>query len=297
MADFDPLADYEPASDRSPIFEDEPDLPETESKELISANLLAQVNDLITGGARIESVTNEEQFQNSVGLLRIVKRTASDLESERKKAVDPLNARVKEINSTFKEKSEALDSLARNLQNVGGAYQLELQREADRKRKEAEEKAALERRKLAEEENKRLEEEEAKRRAAAAAIEAAEKENDAAKRAELIAHANQANDEADAALKAATTAAVAVDAVKVQNIADAPKRRGFSAKIVHSANVTDVRAALKAIVDGGEWGYIESAALTKCVESACNKIATRQGEKFNWPGCSLVSAADARVRY
>ena len=251
MANFDPLADYEPASDRSPIFEDPPDEPA--GRELISAGLLAQVNDLITGGARIESVTNEEQFQNSVGLLRIVKRTAADLESERKKAVDPLNARVKEINATFKEKSESLDSLARNLQNVGGAYQLELQREADRKRREAEEKAALERRKLAEEENKRLEEEEAKRRAAAAAIEAAEKENDAAKRAELIAQANQANDEAD--------------------------------------------AALKAIVDGGEWGYIESAALTKCIESACNKIATRQGEKFNWPGCSLVTSANARVRY
>lgn len=256
-----------------------------EHNQLIPAELAGWINELLSG-ARIEKISSDTELAASVELLKKTKQTLADLKKDKDAKVTPLFAEYKAALAVYTEKIEALESMAKNIGNKGAEYQLELQRaaEAERRRREAE--AEAERKRLADIENKRLEEEEALRKAAIESQKAGDTEQ-----------ANLNSELADIALTEATDAAEAAQTVQSAPVQEAYKPAGFKAKIEYSARLNDCRSFLKWIVDNNEFGYIEGANLTKACESAANKLAKVQQDKFKVPGCSLVETAASRVRY
>lgn len=269
----------------------------TESTSIISVDLLRQVDDLLNG-ARLERIDTDEQLRASVELLKVAKRTAADLETERKTRVAPLNARLDEINAEYKAKSLPLKGLVDNIAKVGADYQFEQRRKEEEARREAERKAEEERRRLAEIESKRLADEERLRREAEEKIKAAEAAT-GDKREELIESANLASSVADTAAQEAVEAAKAIDTVRV-DVTSIPKAitpSGFNARVKFGAKVRNYRTAMKWIVDNNEWSAIESEAFKKCVDSAMNKIAANLQDRFNVPGVDKIESSAVRVKF
>jgi predicted phage tail protein len=269
----------------------------TESTSLISADLLKQVNELLSG-ARIEKIESDDQLTASVNLLKQVKRTAADLESERTGRVKPLNDRVKEINDEYKSKGTALSGLAGNLSNKGAEYQHEQQRKADEARLKAEREAEAERRRLADMESKRLEEEERLRNEAIVKQAAADAATNETEKAALREEANTAAAVADIAMAEAVEAAQAVELVEVAPVVVTTiKPSGFKPSYKYSAKISNFRAAMTWIVTAGEWSHIENEAFKKIVQSAIDKVAAYQKDAFVVPGCSLVKDAQIRGKF
>jgi hypothetical protein len=103
--------------------------------------------------ARIEAIEIKSEEENLLAIEtgKIIATLTKKLETERKRLVDPLNAQVKEINSSFKPYSDALEGLQATLKK-------KLVMWAEEKERLAREKAERQRRAMEELRKKELEE-------------------------------------------------------------------------------------------------------------------------------------------
>lgn len=300
------LDDFVPYDDRSPGFEEPQDLPEIPRRELIDPRFVASFTDLLNGGV-IERVCNDDQLKNAISMRDLLRKHRLDAVADKKKlCADPDYVRFEKANQWYIDVEKRSKEIEKNLESKAAEYQMEKQKEVDRKnaeikRKEDEEKARAEaeRRRLAEEEHKRIMAEEAKRREAEAAAKASEEEADAAKRAALIEQANAANAAADAELKAAADAAKSANAIRVYSmpiprIPDAAPIRGLKPKMEYTAKVHDYFAAALAILQGPDRALLMTAAFEKSVQMAANRKAKNMGDRFELPGCSKVETPASR---
>lgn len=118
-------------------------------------------------------VTTFQSAQSAMDTVTTVKRYANDIEKLRKSLVDPLNARVKEINAYAREVAAPLDNAEIHIKRELARFE----DEQERMRAEALRKAEEERRRQAEELAKRQAEERARAAAEIAAQPKASEEN------------------------------------------------------------------------------------------------------------------------
>ena len=67
-----------------------------------------------------------------------------------------------------------------------------------------------------------------------------------------------------------------------------PSAKGFTAQYEYSARITDEKKALKWLLDKGEWSFLKGAALTKLIQSACDKTAKLKLDEFVMDGAKKV---------
>lgn len=114
-------------------------VPQTEKEKALvrESQILEKQADALT-------ISGDADIVKANNLLGSVSKLGKDLEKERKGLVDPLNNKVREINSRYKPFTEKLDQITRAIKKKMVDYNNELQRQAqekERKRLEAEAKA------------------------------------------------------------------------------------------------------------------------------------------------------------
>lgn len=278
-----------------------------EGQLMVSESMQMQATELILGGGEIVSVSTDEEQLNCVEMLRKVKALAADIEAERDAKVRPLNEKVKAINLAYKpvikeligEKEDGRSGIAGNLLKVSAEYQIKKEQEAAEKeriaREEAEKIAEAERLRLAEIEQAKIAEEEKLRAEAEALAKAAETATgDAADDLKLQAAVKQ--EAADKAIQEACKASEAVTEVVAAPVQSFRVSTPIKAKWNYLARITDVRAAMKWIVENNEWSLIEGKKFSEIVESGMkkavkNKVDDSNFGKIAFPGVKIEREA------
>lgn len=133
-----------------------------ENTNIIPANLLKDVNDLLSG-AKITAIENDTQCDNIVALGKSAKGVRIELEKQGKANVEPLYKAYKEAQSFVADKVDALKAVEKNISDVTGKYQLEKQEAARKEQLRLIEEAKQKQIALADAQNARIADEEALR--------------------------------------------------------------------------------------------------------------------------------------
>jgi len=133
-----------------------------ENTNIIPANLLKDVNDLISG-AKITVIENDTQCDNIVALGKSAKGVRIELEKQGKANVEPLYKAYKEAQSFVADKVDALKAVEKNISDVTGKYQFEKQERARKEQLRLIEEARQKQIALADAQNARIADEEALR--------------------------------------------------------------------------------------------------------------------------------------
>lgn len=263
----------------------------------VSIPLFLTVKDLMNGGY-IQKVSSDEEYQNCVSLVKTYGRVAKDLESEHKAAKEPWLDGGRKVDSDFKPLIEWLKEAQRLATRASSAYAMEIEQKRIAAEREAKQRAEEEQRKLLEEADRKLAEEETKRVEAELLHKAAQSAESEQEKESLEKQAAEITESANADFEAATQASQAALVVEASTVdVVAPRAKGFVPTYDYAAIVNDHRSALTWIVENKEWGLIESKKLRECIESAMNKKAKLDMDKFVAPGCSLDKQPSAKVRY
>lgn len=126
---------------------------------LISSILMKQVEELLNGG-RLEKISNNEEFENSIRMLSQTKKVRKDFEVESEKLIAPKREAYQLVQKAAKAKIDALLSLEDNFGNKGAEFQKSERERLAREQRERDEKAAAERKRLAAIEDAKIAEEE-----------------------------------------------------------------------------------------------------------------------------------------
>lgn len=294
------------------------------TQSIISTEILNQINELLFDGAKIEKITSDAELANSVALKETAKRVRLDTEIEKEKVVTPLMDVYVTARDEYSDKIKALKELEKNIANKGGDYQADKQKkiDAENERLRIEEQKRIEC--LLKIEQDRIAEEESLRKEANDKLDSVDlmksevvrltelglakkelymSETDNVKRQTLLLEMNSlresvnelgakitaltseattAHEVADIAIDEAVQAAQQVyEALPVQQV----QMTGPKVKEKYSAVVTDFRAALKYLVDNGEWAYLEGTVkFREVVQSACDKMASSLQKNYKVTG-------------
>jgi len=138
-------------------------------REIIPANLLKDVNDLLAG-AKITAIENDIQCDNIVALGKGAKNVRIELEKQGKVNVEPLYKAYKDAQSFVADKVDALKAVEKNISDVAGKYQFEKQERARKEQLRFIEEAKQKQITLADAQNARIADEEALREEALAKL-------------------------------------------------------------------------------------------------------------------------------
>ena len=167
--------------------------------------LRTEANELLDA-ARAVTVKTADDYTRAGRFFASIKTKIKEIETERRRRVDPLNATVKIINADFKAITDQLEMVLK----VVEAPMLAFKREEERIRREAEEAARQERERLEREARQRAEEEARKaeeaRRAQQQAQQAAQQASNPVAAYVAQEQARQAEEAAQAASRAAQDA-------------------------------------------------------------------------------------------
>jgi hypothetical protein len=263
----------------------------------ISTALMAHIKPLLSPTAFIERVNDDAQFGNAVNLSKVTKQCLDELDKEDGAVCDPMYKAWKDAKEVYKPARVSLTAFYKNLNNVTAEYQLRKREEAEKAERLEREKREADAKRLADEADAKIREEEALRREAEKQVAAAALETDPDKKSEIEQSANAAAAKAELAIQEAmakSQAALEVQAAPVFRPA-APAATGFTATYKFTARITDEKAALKWLLEKGEWGFLKGAALTKLIQAACDKTAKLKESEFKMDGAVLVKTPDAKV--
>lgn len=238
-------------------------------------NASGRAGELLLEAKRL--VVRADTYESAGNFLRGVKTLARDIEAERKSLTDPLNAVVKRIMDKFRPATDALSRAEAVVKGKLSAYSEEVERqrqEDERKAREAQ--RAVEEKLLREAEAARQAEEEALRKAE----EARAAGDEAAARAAEQAAARKA---AVAERREEKAGVVAMAPVVVKTVA-APEADGISYRTSYGAEVTDMTALLRGVLDGT---VPREAVIPN--EKFLSASARALKSAMNWPGVRVVA--------
>lgn len=138
-------------------------------KTIIPANLLKDVNDLLSG-AKIVKIENDVQCDNIVALGKTAKALRIETEKTGKVNIDPLYKTYKDAQSFVADKVDALKAIEKNVADVTGKYQFDKQEFARKEQLRLIEEARQKQIALADAQNARIADEEALREEALAKL-------------------------------------------------------------------------------------------------------------------------------
>lgn len=219
------------------------------------------------------TVHDTESFHVAAAFVTTINGRRKELERVRKSLLEPVREVERRIDALFQPAIKALEGAERTLKDRMGAYRAEQERI-----REAELRAARE----AAEAQARAEREAARRAAeeARAALAIATEPEEAAVAERVLAQAEQA-----------AKVAEIVRPMVAQPVTELPKVAGLSSRTTWHAEVTDLRALLRAALERDDL-----LALVSVDTKALNAMARTQKERFAVPGCKAVPTQSMAVR-
>lgn len=239
--------------------------------------------------ARAFVIDDDDTYEAAAEELGTIKQIEKALDEERKTRGEPLRLAVNAINDAYRAPLDFCADAKVAFEDKIRAFREQKRREAAEAQRKAEEAARAEAARLAREaaEREAAARAESEAKAKAAAEELAKGNAEAA--AALAHQAAQATEQGQAEAQALVAQAAMTIVVPAQTVV--PKVAGLSGTIKWKARVTDRVKAIMALASNPALHH-----LLTIDEAELNRLADRQRETFNVPGCETYQTEELRNR-